>query len=57
MTTEPLATWPRWRDQLILELRKQDIPGTAIGEILAEIDGYLVESRETPEQAFGEAGA
>lgn len=54
MTTQPLAAWPKWRDDLILHLRLKNVPGDRIGDILFEIDSHLAESGETPEDAFGE---
>lgn len=53
MTDQPLAAWPKWRDDLVFRLRLKNVSGDAIGDILYEIDSHLRESGETPEQAFG----
>jgi hypothetical protein len=54
MMTQPLAAWPKWRDDLILQLRLKNVPDDRVGDILLEIDSHLAESGETPEDAFGE---
>lgn len=53
MHTKSLEQWSDWRDKLILALRLKDVPGTTIGEILAEVEAHVAETGETPEQAFG----
>jgi hypothetical protein len=53
MTTEPLGTWPEWRDDLIYQLRLRGIPGDTIGDILLEVEQHIRETGETPEEAFG----
>lgn len=55
MSPNILGQWPQWRDKLVLELRSRDVPGAAIGEILAEVEAHLQESGESPEVAFGDA--
>lgn len=57
MSTTPLDTWPKWRNDLIFQLRLKDVPGDKIGDILLEIEEHVRESGETPEQAFGPATA
>lgn len=42
-----------YTDDLALELRLLDVPGTAIGDILAEVESHLAETGEDPERAFG----
>ncbi|MDQ3525931.1 MAG: hypothetical protein M3451_12880 [Chloroflexota bacterium] len=54
MMTQPLAAWPKWRDDLILQLRLKNVPGDRIGDILLEIVSHLAESGEAPDDAFGE---
>jgi hypothetical protein len=55
MTTQPLAAWPKWRDDLILQLQLKNVPGDRIGDILFEIDSHLAESGETPDQRMPSA--
>jgi hypothetical protein len=55
MSTKPLAAWPKWRDDLIHQLRLKDVPGDRIGDILLEVEEHTSESGETPEEAFGPA--
>jgi hypothetical protein len=43
-----------WRDTLIAELRLREVPGDRIGEVLAEVDTYCADSRQTPAEAFGD---
>lgn len=57
MRTEPLASWPKWRDDLIYHLRLQDLSGDQIGDILLEVEEHTSESGESPEEAFGPAKA
>lgn len=40
-------------DDLALELRMLDVPGTRIGEILAEVESHVAETGEDPAEAFG----
>ncbi|MDO5677255.1 MAG: hypothetical protein Q4G35_07075 [Propionibacteriaceae bacterium] len=40
-------------DDLALELRLLDVPGTKIGEILAEVQAHVAETGEDPREAFG----
>ena len=39
--------------QLTLELRRRDVPGPRIGEVIAEIEAHVAESGEPPTEAFG----
>lgn len=55
MTHQPLGSWPKWRDDLITQLRLKDVPGDQIGDILLEVDSHLSDTGETPEEAFGSA--
>ncbi|WP_369135765.1 hypothetical protein [Modestobacter sp. I12A-02662] len=45
-----------WCDDLLLALRLRDVPGTRIGEVLAEVQSHLAETGEDPREAFGEPG-
>ncbi|GAA1793971.1 hypothetical protein GCM10009682_14750 [Luedemannella flava] len=45
---------PRWRDAFVLTARMRDVPGTRIGEALAEVEAHCAESGETPTEAFGD---
>jgi hypothetical protein len=40
-------------DQLTLELRRRDVPGIRIGEVIAEIEAHIAESGDSPLDAFG----
>lgn len=42
-----------YTDDLALELRLLDVPGTRIGEILAEVEAHVAETGEDPAVAFG----
>lgn len=42
-------------DHLVLALRMRDVPGDRIGQVVAEVEAHLAESRETPAEAFGPA--
>jgi hypothetical protein len=42
-----------WCDELLLALRVRDVPGTRIGEVLAEVQSHLGETGEDPREAFG----
>lgn len=44
-----------WRDDFIIELRLLDVPGNKIGDALVTADTHVQESRETAEEAFGDA--
>lgn len=44
----------RWLDRLALELRLLDVDGETIGDVLAEAETHLLESGESPEEAFGD---
>lgn len=48
------STLDNWRQALLLELRMRDIPGTRIGEIMAEVDSHCADSGEDPRDAFGD---
>lgn len=43
-----------WRDAFVLELRMREVPGTVIGEALAEVDAHCADSGQTPQEAFGD---
>jgi hypothetical protein len=55
--TDVLSQWPNWRDKVVVELRKREVSGDEIGDILAEAEQHIRESRETPEEAFGNPAA
>lgn len=57
MTNQMLPGWPTWRDKVIIELRRHDVPGDAIGDILVEAENHLIDSGESPDVAFGEPRA
>lgn len=57
MTHSLLAEHPKWRDTLIYHLRMDDVPGDRIGDILLEVESHLVETGETPQEAFGDPKA
>ncbi|MGY1595023.1 hypothetical protein ACI79D_23865 [Geodermatophilus sp. SYSU D00708] len=42
-----------WCDDLLLRLRMLDVPGSRIGEVLAEVQSHVAETGENPQQAFG----
>ncbi|TYP81332.1 HAAS signaling domain-containing protein [Blastococcus xanthinilyticus] len=42
-----------WSDALLLQLRMLDVPGTRIGEVLAEVQSHVAETGEHPREAFG----
>lgn len=58
----PQEAWDRpfvkehqeWCDDLVLELRLRDVPGSVIGDHLAEVETHCAETREAPHEAFGE---
>ncbi|MBF9132308.1 hypothetical protein I0C86_25660 [Plantactinospora sp. S1510] len=43
-----------WREAFLVEARLRRLPGTEIGEALAEIDTYCADSGVDPTEAFGE---
>jgi hypothetical protein len=43
-----------WRDAFVTELRLRDVPGTQVGEALAEVDAHCTDSGQTPAEAFGD---
>ncbi|MCZ2823048.1 MULTISPECIES: HAAS signaling domain-containing protein [unclassified Modestobacter] len=48
------STDQAYSDDLLLALRLRDVPGTRIGEVLAEVQSHVAETGEDPRQAFGE---
>lgn len=44
-----------WRDDLIIELRLLDVPGDRIGDALMTVEAHITESRESAQEAFGDA--
>jgi hypothetical protein len=48
------STDQAWRDDLLLALRLREVPGTRIGEVLAEVQSHVAETGEDPRQAFGD---
>lgn len=61
-SARPQEAWDRpfvkehkeWCDAFVLELRLRDVPGTVIGDHLAEVETHCRESGQTPHEAFGE---
>lgn len=45
-----------YQSRLVTALRRHDVPGNRIGEILAEIESHLAESGESVTDAFGSPG-
>jgi len=43
-----------WREAFVLELRGLDVPGTRIGDALAEVDVHCAETGQHPAAAFGD---
>lgn len=43
-----------WREAFVLELRLREVPGSVIGEALAEVDAHCADSGQTPLEAFGD---
>lgn len=54
MTTTPLVE-RRWREDFIRALRVRQISGADIGDALAQVESYCLESRESADEAFGDA--
>lgn len=54
MSSEILSRWPKWREQLISELRLNHVPGVEIGDILTEVAAHVDETGESPHEAFGD---
>lgn len=48
------STDEAYSDDLLLALRLRDVPGTRIGEVLAEVQSHVAETGEDPRQAFGD---
>lgn len=48
-----MKTNDAWLEELTLELRMREVPGTAIGDALAQVRAHLAESGESAEEAFG----
>ncbi|MGY1844483.1 hypothetical protein [Modestobacter sp. SYSU DS0875] len=44
-----------WSDALLWRLRMREVPGTRIGEVLAEVQSHVAETGEHPREAFGPA--
>jgi hypothetical protein len=55
--SRPLDDHKTWREELVLQLRMDDVPGDRIGEILLDIDQHIRDTGESPEEAFGPAKA
>jgi len=43
----------KWLDELAVELRLRDVPGSAIGDALASVKEFLADSGQSPDEAFG----
>ena len=53
-TSDVLEQWPAWRNSLIVQLNRQGFTGNQIGDVLKEIQSYIDETGESPEEAFGD---
>lgn len=55
-TPDPLAPHVdrTWLDAFVVELRLRDVPGTRIGDALAEVDAHCADSGEQAAEAFGD---
>lgn len=42
-------------NRLVVALRMRDVPGERIGQVVAEVEAHVAESREAPVEAFGPA--
>lgn len=42
-------------NRLVVALRMRDVPGERIGQVIAEVEAHIAESREAPIEAFGPA--
>lgn len=47
------APHKKWLEELTLELRLNDFSGKAIGDVLATVEEFLADSKQTAEEAFG----
>ena len=52
MTSAP-STTQAYCDDLLLALRTREVPGSRIGEVLAEVQSHVAETGEDPRTAFG----
>src|SRR5699024_4781202 len=43
----------KYRDQLVLALRAQEVSGDRVGEVLAEVEPHVAGTGEDPQEAFG----
>lgn len=43
----------QYREVLVMALRTREVPGTRIGEIVAEVESHVAETGEDPNLAFG----
>ena len=57
-TTDPAALAPHvepsWLDAFVLALRVHGVPGTLIGDALAEVESHCAEAGESAAEAFGD---
>lgn len=55
---EPMFTLPKsessWHEQFVVELRMRDVPGTRVGDLLAEVDSHCADSGQSAAAAFGD---
>jgi hypothetical protein len=47
----------KWAMEFTLALRSRDVTGTAIGDALRQAEAFCADSGQSPEEAFGPAGA
>lgn len=57
MTERPLEPWKPWRDTLVGELRKREVPNVDIGDILLEVASHVADTGDSPHDAFGDPTA
>ncbi len=48
------TTAAEWQRRFVSELRAKDVPGTVIGDALAEVDAHCADSGQRPLDAFGD---
>lgn len=43
-----------WRETFVVQARLHDVPGSQIGDALAEVDAHCADSGQSPQEAFGD---
>lgn len=51
------ASTDTWQKTFVTELRTRGLPGSRIGELVAEVEAHCRDSGESPEHAFGQPAA